>query len=210
MLVRDIMQTEVTTATPATKIPAVLRLLERRRVRHLPVVEGDTLVGFISDRDLKQAMLSLAATTDGGGLARAEDRLAAADIMTRTITTIGPMFAVEDAARLMVTKRISALPVTEGDRLLGIVSETDVLQLFVRAMGALEPSSRLDVVLEGSPWLSEVVQIVEGAGARISSMMTLGPAGHREIAIRVATLDPRPAIDALGARGYSVRQPRRG
>jgi acetoin utilization protein AcuB len=132
--------------------------------------------------------------------------------MARAVVTIGPMFAVEDAARLMATRKISALPVTDEDRLVGIVTETDVLQLFVRAMGVLEPSSRLDVIVpEGTPGVSEVVRVVEEAGGRVSSVMTLAmPSGEREVVLRLATMNPGPAVRALEARGYVVRDADRG
>lgn len=213
MLVKDIMQTHVVTATPETRLPRVLSLLQRRGFRHVPVTEAGKLVGIISDRDLKQATVSLAGSgASGAALERAQERLTAAEIMMRTVTTIGPMFPVEEAARLMMTQKISALPVTEGDRLIGIVTETDVLELFVRAMGVLEPSSRLDVILcEPTAGLGEVVRIVEGTGTRIASVMTLeGPAGQREVVLRIPTIDPGPAVKALEARGYVVRDAGRG
>jgi acetoin utilization protein AcuB len=118
------------------------------------------------------------------------------------------MFPVEEAAAVMVTKKISALPVTQGGRLLGIVTDTDVLQLFVRAMGVTEPSSRLDVTLGRSDHpLDRVVHAVDRAGGPISSIMTLrNPVTDgREAVIRLATINPGPAIKALEAEGFAVR-----
>ena len=139
MLVGDVMQREVVTVTPQTTFDQTLRLAQSRGVRHLPVMDHGSLVGIISDRDLKGAMASVAMSQSGAGLASLVDRLTAGEIMTRAVITIAPMFPVEDAARLMVTKKISALPVTEGGRLVGILTETDVLELFVRAMGVAQP-----------------------------------------------------------------------
>jgi hypothetical protein len=87
-----------------------------------------------------------------------------------------------------------------------------VLQLVVRALGAGEPSSRLDVRLgPARSALADVVQIVEGTGLSISSIMTLvGADGTREVVIRVPTIDPRPAVHALEGKGYSVTTPWRG
>jgi acetoin utilization protein AcuB len=212
MLVQDIMQTQVITATIKTTLPEILRLLEPRGFRHVPVVDGGALVGIISDRDVKGAMVSAATSTEGRERDRLLGRLTAGEIMTRTVTTVAPMFAVEEAARLMVTQKISALPVTEGGRLVGIVTETDVLRLFVKAMGALEPSSRIDVLLGEQPEaLPDVIQTVERSDASISSVMTLvGRSGAREAVIRVATINPGTAIKALEAKGYTVRDSWRG
>jgi acetoin utilization protein AcuB len=212
MLVKDIMQRDVVTVTPDTRLSHVLRLLRPRGFRHVPVIDKEVLVGFISDRDVKQAMVSLAGAGESGGeLERARERLTASEIMQRAVTTVAPMYTVEEAARLMTTQKISALPVIEGGRLVGIITETDVLQLFVRAMGVLEPSSRLDVILPGpEAELGEVVRAVEGTGARIVSLMTLGGSGgEREVVLRVATINAGPAVDALQARGYRVRDAHR-
>ena len=213
MLIKDIMQRDVVTVTPDTRLSQVLRLLQPRGFRHVPVIHNEALIGIISDRDVKQAMASLAGVgAIGAEFERARERLTASEIMGRTVTTIAPMDTVEEAARRMATQKISALPVTEEGRLVGIVTETDVLRLFVRAMGVLEPSSRLDVILPGpEDELGEVVRAVEGAGARIVSVMTLpGPDSGREIVVRVATMKPGAAVAALEARGYRVRDAHRG
>ena len=132
--------------------------------------------------------------------------------MTRAVITIGRTFPIEEAARLMVKEKVSALPVTDAGRLVGIVTETDVLEMFVKAMGAGEPSSRIDVLLaERAAPLADVVRAIEEAQAGISSVMTLfDPAGRRDVVVRVKTIDPGPAIARLEARGYTVRNPQRG
>ena len=213
MLVQDIMQRDVVTVTPNTRLPDVLRLLRPRGFRHVPVIDNGALVGIISDRDIKQAMVSLAgAGPAGSAFEHTRDRLTAAEIMRGAVSTVGPMYTVEEAARLMTTLKISALPVTENGRLVGIVTETDVLDLFVRAMGVLEPSSRLDVILPNpEARLGELVRIVEEAGPRIVSLMTLGqPDGEREVVLRVATINPGSAVAALQDRGFFVRDAQHG
>jgi hypothetical protein len=88
------------------------------------------------------------------------------------------------------------------------VTETDVLRLFVRALGAGERSSRLDVVLDNRPHaLAEAVQAIEAAGADISSIMTLpSEGGFKEMVLRVRTINPAPVVWALEARGFTVRE----
>jgi acetoin utilization protein AcuB len=213
MIVQDIMQRGVMVASPETRLAEAMRLLQSRGVRHLPVLDREAVVGIISDRDLKGAIASVATSESGCGLAALLEGLTAADVMTRAVLTIGPMFPVEEAARLMLTKKISALPVTEDGRLVGIVTDTDVLHLFVRAMGVTEPSSRLDVALgDETHALDRVVQAVEGVGGAISSIMTLKSpvTGLREAVIRVATINPGPAVKALEAEGFTVRDSWRG
>jgi acetoin utilization protein AcuB len=209
MLVREIMQTRLVTVTPKTTLPEAIKLVSQRRIRHLPVVENDDLVGIVSDRDLKRAMASPANSLTAHELLYLLDRLTVGEIMTRTVVTIGPMFPIEDAARLMVQERIGALPVTDGGALVGIVTETDVLELFVKAMGAGIPSSRLEVFLgDAEGTLADVVGAIEGAGAPVASIVVLtSRAGLREAVIRVATIDAGAAVQALEDRGYVVREP---
>jgi acetoin utilization protein AcuB len=210
MLVQDVMQRGVVAVDPDTTLSEVTRLLERRGIRHLPVLDQGKLIGIISDRDVKASGAARGAGAEPGA---PSTRLVARDVMTRAVMTIAPMFPVEEAARIMVTRKISALPVTEEDRLVGIVTETDVLALFVKAMGVTEPSSRLDVTLGDEPHaLDRVVQAVESAGTAISSIVTLRSpvTGLREAVIRVSTIAPGPAIKALEARGFPVRDSWRG
>jgi acetoin utilization protein AcuB len=208
MLVRDVMETKLFTVTPETTLPEALRLTAQRGIRHLPVLDGDRLVGILSDRDLKRAMASPATSLEVHELRYLLENLRVSAIMTRTVITIAPMFPIEDAARLMVMEKIGALPVTEGTRLVGIVTETDILRLFVRAMGASDPSSRLDVVLEDRPHaVAQVVHAIDAADADISSLVTLTSAsGLREAVIRLRTIDPGPAARALEAQGFVARE----
>jgi acetoin utilization protein AcuB len=212
MLVEDVMQAAVITITPKTSLPEAMGLLRHRGIRHLPVVEDDTLVGIVSDRDLKGAMASPATSLEAHELRYLLDALTVDEIMTRAVITVGRTFPIEEAARLMVKEKVSALPVTERGRLVGIVTETDVLELFVKGMGAGEPSSRIDVRLGGNnATLADLVHAVEDASVEISSIMTLGGrAGQKDVVIRVRSMDPRPATANLEARGYAVRDPRKG
>jgi len=212
MLVKDIMQHDVACVRPETPLEEIVRLLQRRGVRHLAVLDHEELVGVISDRDLKSVLpgplAKPAATATGSG----SGGVRAGDIMTKRVITVEPMVSVEDAARLLVEKRIGALPVTDGGTLVGIVTETDVLLLFVRAMGILEPSSRLDVLLPDAPAsLGRMVHTIESAGAAVSSIVTLANPSLRlrEAVVRVTTINPGPVIKALETEGYALRNPKR-
>ena len=208
MLVQDVMQIKLYTVTPNTTLPEALRLTTQRGIRHLPVLDGDRLVGILSDRDLKRAMASPATSLEAHELNYLLDRLRVEEIMTRTVITVSRLAPLEEAACLMVQEKIGALPVTDEGRLIGLVTETDVLRLFVRAMGAGEPSSRLDVTLDNRPHaLAEAVQAIDAAGADISSIMTLvGEDGSKQMILRVRTINPLPVVWALEAHRFSARQ----
>jgi acetoin utilization protein AcuB len=208
MLVDDVMQRRVVTITPHTTLPEAMRLARERGIRHLPVVEDGRLVGIVSDRDLKQAMASPATSLAVSELRYLLDRLEIGEIMTRSVITVPPMLPVEEAARLMIREKVSALPVTDGAVLVGIVTETDVVDLLVRALGAGEPSTRLDIELgQDRSALADAVRVIEATGATVASVVTLtGRRGVKEAIVRVATIDPRRALEALRAHGLTVRE----
>jgi acetoin utilization protein AcuB len=142
MLVQDVMQTKLFTVTPETTLPEALRLTGQRGVRHLPVLDGDRLVGILSDRDLRRTMASPATSLEAHELNCPLDRLRVGEIMTRTLITIGRMFPIEAAACLMVQEKIGALPVTDDGRLVGLVTETDVNEAEANALAAYLASLR--------------------------------------------------------------------
>ena len=212
MYVQDVMQTKLFTVTPETTLPEALNLTAQRGIRHLPVLDGERLVGIVSDRDLKRAMASPATSLEAHELRYLLDHVLVREIMTGGVITVRPTAPIEEAARLMVLEKIGALPVTEGEQLIGILTETDLLRFFVRAMGAGEPSARLDVVLGDRPHaLAEAVQAVENAGADISSIVTLtNMKGLKEAVIRIRTTNPAPVVWALETRGFAARGAWRG
>lgn len=112
--VANIMVKPVVTATPNTSVGDARRLLEKSRVRHLPVLEGGLLVGIVSDRDLRSART---------------DTVPIREIMTRTVFVLSPDTSVRQAARLFRERRFGAMPVLDGRELVGIVSVVDVLRV---------------------------------------------------------------------------------
>ena len=204
MLVRDVMHADVVSVPPGAPLSEAFGLMRRRGIRHLAVLEAGALVGIVSDRDLKRALPPGASASAGPAADMAA--LPVERVMTRPVITTGPAISVEDAGRLMVDRKISALPVTEGGRLVGMLTETDVVALLVRALGVTEPSSRLEVAFAATgPALAEIVRTVEEAGVAITSIVTLatGPQSRAAI-LRVATIDPRRAVAALESRGYAL------
>lgn len=114
MTVADIMVKPVVTATPNASVAEARRLLEKARVRHLPVLDGGLLVGIVSDRDLRSAR---------------SDSLPLREIMTRTVFVLSPDTSIRRAARLFRERKFGAMPVLDGREVVGIVSVLDVLRI---------------------------------------------------------------------------------
>jgi acetoin utilization protein AcuB len=136
MSVRDWMSRRVTTIRPDARLGEAARLMGTRKIRHLPVVDAaGRLVGIVTTRDLRQAVFAPAVQDHLEQLSGLLDGLVVRDVMTRGVVTVRAATPVRDAARLMHERRLGALPVVERDRLVGILTETDVLEAFQRLLG---------------------------------------------------------------------------
>jgi acetoin utilization protein AcuB len=114
-----------------------VRLMKEGKVRHLPVLDGGSrLVGIVTDRDLRQVVLDPRLQERlGVGLADALEGLTVRDIMTWAVITVRPETEIRDAARLLHQRKIGALPVVKNGRLVGILTEADVLRAFAEILG---------------------------------------------------------------------------
>jgi acetoin utilization protein AcuB len=199
--VRDVMSIDPVTIGPGESARHAYEIMRDRRIRHLPVVQGGQLVGILSDRDLRPILLS-------PGLAGAT----VAELMSEQLTTIAPGAPVEDAASLLVVRKIGCLPVVEAGRLVGIVTETDLLAVLVELLGLLSQSTRLDVIVPGGPDAYEkVVDVIRGHEGRIMSVGAVpGSGGQTIFSVRLEPCDPRPLVNALTRAGFQVLSPRVG
>jgi acetoin utilization protein AcuB len=125
------MSRALTIVRPATRLSAAMRLMGARRIRHLLVAEDTRrLVGIVTARDLRQAMFAPAAQEQLESLRELLDGMTVGEVMIRAVVTVAPDASIRDAARLMHERRVGALPVVERGRLVGILTETDVLAAF--------------------------------------------------------------------------------
>ena len=117
-------------------IGAAWKLMRTRKIRHLPVVaEQGNLVGIVTDRDLRQVIFDPTIQEELGNLPRALNLLTVREIMTWGVVTVSPETDIRQAAGLMREQKIGALPVVQGERVMGILTETDVLRAFQDVLG---------------------------------------------------------------------------
>jgi CBS domain-containing protein len=128
--VRDIMPDHMVTISESDTLSTVEDIMTLGRVRHMPVVHGGKLVGVVSERDLLRASLSNLSGIDDGRRRAFLHGVEIARVMSAPPVVVHPAETVEAAARLMAENRIGCLPVVENDRLLGLITETDVLRCF--------------------------------------------------------------------------------
>lgn len=123
------MSTDVATVARNDELTIADDIMNMRRIRHLPVVEEGRLVGVLTQRDLFHAALSTALNFGTKAQKEFLKTVAVKEVMTEDIRTIAPSADVKEAARLLVQHKIGCLPVVENGKLVGIVSETDLLKV---------------------------------------------------------------------------------
>ena len=134
MRIRDLMSTKVITVDPEMpKLEARQRMADAH-IRHLVVVEGSRVAGMLTDRDIRLNLPSPATTLSVWEINALLAKLTVSEVMSRLVIVVDPDRSISDAAHLMLDHKIGALPVVEGGRLIGIVTESD----FVRAVAAAD------------------------------------------------------------------------
>ncbi len=136
MRVRDIMTAKPITVDPETPMLEARQQMLDHRFRHLVVVEGGRVAGIVTDRDIRLNLPSPATSLSVWEINYLLSRLRVRDVMSKSVIIVDPDRPVAEAARIMIDHKIGALPVVEGERLTGIVTETD----FVRALARGGPA----------------------------------------------------------------------
>lgn len=135
MKVRDLMNTDVATVRRNDQLQIADDLMNLGRIRHTPVLddEGEEVVGILSQRDLFRGALARALGYGQRAQQKVLGMLSVKDVMTCDPITVAPDLPLAEAARIMLDKKIGCLPVVEGGRLVGILTESDFLRLALSA-----------------------------------------------------------------------------
>jgi acetoin utilization protein AcuB len=186
----------ITIAREAT-VKDALSILAEKRQRHLPVLDAEeNLVGIVSEKDLL----------------RASSDEPIEEVMTQPVITVTEYTALEDAARIMADHKISSLPVMRDDRLVGIITETDLFLIFLELLGAREVGVRLTMLVpEEKGILASLTSEIAQMGGNIVALSTFRGEDptNRMVTAKVsdAPTDKLVAImEALGMEIVDVRE----
>jgi len=146
MLVHERMSRNPVTVTADVPITEALRLMRDRQVRRLPVLDQEgNLIGIVSEKDLLYASPSPATSLSIYEMHYLLSRLRVQELMTTEVITVTADTLLEEAARIMVDHKIGGLPVTEGRKLLGIITQTDIFEVLLEQFGARQKGLRLSL-----------------------------------------------------------------
>ena len=134
MIVGDLMTPSPITTGPETPVVEARQTMIHKRIRHLLVTEGPKLLGIITDRDVRLNLPSPATSLSVWEVNYLLARMTVESVMTTSVVIVSPRQDTKEAALLMLDHKIGALPVVDGGRLVGIITETDLLRAFVKTL----------------------------------------------------------------------------
>ena len=137
ILVRDWMTANPVTISAKAKLPQARQLMAEKRIRRLLVMDDNRLVGIITRGDIREAQPSDAPSLSLYELNFQTTNIAVEKIMTRKVVTIAPDAPVTEAARLMLEHKVGGLPVCDGNRLVGIITDSDLFRMIIHELNPL-------------------------------------------------------------------------
>jgi acetoin utilization protein AcuB len=203
------MKTYLITASPSTSVLKARELMDNHKISHLPVTDGRArLLGIVTDRDLKQAWASPASTLSVYELTYVLQKLTVESIMTRNVLTATPDMTIERAAHMIHENKIGALPVVKDDKLVGIITSTDLMEVLLVALGMSDDSARVSILVRNRIGvLADVGRIMQQAEVNIRSVVTAPLQGVDDVwqmILRVNAAAQTKAVELLRDAGFKV------
>lgn len=212
MTIAKIMSSAPVVVEPKAPLREVYRVMAEHRIRHIPVVSADGLVGVISDRDVREALPSPMSPGEAMEFAAAMDRIPVWEVMAEEVVTVTPRTSLAQAAHMLAGRKIGCLPVLDAGRLVGIVTETDMLQAFAALLDDLSGSPRLEVEVADSPGrLQEVSRLFADLPLEVGTFVgawteptSLRGATDRVLMLRFQAFEPDEVLRVLERAGIEV------
>jgi len=208
MLVGDRMTKRPVTVPEDASVNEALHLMRSERVRRLPVLDKHgRLVGIVSEKDLLYASPSPATSLSVYEIPYLLSKIKMRGIMAQDVITVTEDATLEEAACIMADNKVGGLPVMRDDKLVGIITETDLFKVFLEMLGAREEGVRLSMLVPAEKGvLAKIAGKITEMGGNIlalGTMMGEDPT-NREMAIRVADVSEEQLVSAMEGLGLEI------
>ncbi len=208
MRIRDIMSTNVVTVTGDTSIHNARNIMQAHKIRRLPVMKKHKLVGLVTLHMLLETAPSPATSLNIWELNYLLGKMTVKDIMVKKPYSIPPDMPVEEALQLGQEKGYGAFPVVEDKRVVGMVTESDIVRIMTRVLGVREGGKRIDIkVSKDFGNMKRIMEILDKHKTVLLSMMTLPPEHEDEdwlVVLRLKSEDTEPIAKELTSSGFNV------
>jgi acetoin utilization protein AcuB len=201
--------------SPHTSVEEAIRIMRQYRVRHLPVIkkDGDDLVGVVTQTDLLQASPSPVTSLSVWEINFLLAKMQVRDAMTTRVIVVEEECPLEEAALVMAEHKIGCLPVVRGQRLVGIITETDLFNLFTEQLGARSTGVRLTLTIEDAKGeLARLAGRIADLGGNIIRLTTLPgrESGQAIVTVKVEDVGQQKLLDGLSDIVLEVIDAREG
>jgi acetoin utilization protein AcuB len=214
MLVKDWMTRAPITVAPKTTIEEAIQLTREKHVRHLPVVkQEDKLVGIVTQSDLLLASPSPATSLSIWEINFLLGKMQVREAMTERVIVVDEECPLEEAALVMAEHKIGCLPVVQGKRLVGIITETDLFNIFTEQLGARKPGTRLTLLVKDEKGvLARLASCIAELGGNIVRLTTFPAKDPAQQIVTVKVVDVAEAtlVDSLASVVVRVLDARPG
>jgi acetoin utilization protein AcuB len=187
-------------------INEVIELMREHNLKRVPVVDGENVVGVLTHSDLEKVSPTKATTLSIYELNYLLSKTKVRDAMTKNVITISPDALLEEAALIMRENRIGTLPVVKDNKLVGIITESDIFDAFIDLLGFREEGSRIAVEAKDVPGaLADITEIFNSYGSNITHLATYrGNGGKSDVVIRTDTLNTDEIEKKLEEQKYKI------
>ena len=174
MLVKNWMSKNVITIDAEDSMQHAIKFLKEHKINLLPVMKKGKLAGVITDRDLKKSSPSEATTLDMHELLYLLSKIKVEDIMSKNLYTVPDNYTVEEAAEILLEKRISGVPVVdEKGNVVGVITKNDIFRVLISLTGLGKKGVQIAVQLKDIPGaIKEVRELIRKYDGRTACILT--------------------------------------
>lgn len=212
MLVKDIMVRNPFTAKPDNTVPEVKALMKKQKVNKMPILdEYGKLVGIVTKNDIEKATPNDSTTLDVFELSYLLGKLKIEEIMHKDVKFVTENETLENAASIMQDYGIGCLPVLKDNKIIGIITETDIFHAFIELFGARYPGVRVTFAIDEKPGqLAKIATGIAGLNGNIITSLHSDAKDdlHRMITLKctgVSLEEVKNLVEACGGEIEDIR-----
>lgn len=208
MLVERIMSSPVFTLRPDNTIEDAMNMMSSHSFRHIPIIdEEEKITGIISDQDIKLTLPSVLSDEDPDF----NLKVPISRIMRKRVNYCHPLDFVEEISLDFYHYSIGAMPVVSKNKIVGIVTQKDMLNTFLELTGITEPGSIIEVNIEDRTGvIYDIGKVFKDLNIKIISVSVYKNKemkGYKTIVLRIQAMNPGKAIEKLKEKGFTVVDP---
>lgn len=206
MSVKDFMTENLVTVAPNTKIFDAVDLMKKYDIHRLPVIDNEKLVGLITEGTIQEALPSKATSLSVHEVNYLLNKTVVSDVMIKDVKTIAPDKELEDGIYLMRQNKINVLPVLDEEKLVGIITNNDIFDAFLKLTGYYDGGTRVQLkILEDKKGvLARVAKILADHDFSILTVIVDHQTNATIVEIQLASKETEEIKQLLTDNGYEV------